>query len=116
MLPSGTRIAALTAVPEDSMATLSDVETDHMVPASKTDLCTTSDIFKSITKMIDETLNDRYPTSVFSLVTSYQNVLNFDGRVPTRTSVVYHRIHTGDASPIRSRPYRVSHMEQRKIS
>lgn len=47
MVPSGARGAALTPLPEDCIATLWDVQTDHLTSALTTNLCTTSDVTQS---------------------------------------------------------------------
>ncbi|KAK8767610.1 hypothetical protein V5799_005610 [Amblyomma americanum] len=46
------------------------------------------------------------------LLSSFCDIFDFDARVLTRTSVVTHRINTGDAAPLHRRPYRVSSAER----
>lgn len=46
------------------------------------------------------------------LLASHRDIFDFDGRPLGQTSVVTHHINTGDARPIRRRPYRVSQTER----
>ncbi|KAK8756781.1 hypothetical protein V5799_000517 [Amblyomma americanum] len=46
------------------------------------------------------------------LLSSFRDIFDFDDRPLVRTSVVTHRINTGDAAPIHRRPYRVSSTER----
>lgn len=49
------------------------------------------------------------------VLASYRDVIDIENRPLEQTSVVTHKLDTGDASPIRRRPYRMSHMERHVI-
>lgn len=51
-------------------------------------------------KMLDISLSDQERTSLMSLLWSYQDLFDFNGRLLTRTSLVYHHINTADARPV----------------
>lgn len=49
------------------------------------------------------------------LLASYRDIFDLDNQPLGQTSVVKHQIHTGNASPIHRRPYRVSPTERQVI-
>lgn len=63
----------------------------------------------AIAKMIAPDLTPAQATDLHHLLVSCCDIFYFDERPPGQTSVVTHRINTGDATLIRQRPYQVSH-------
>ena len=60
-------------------------------------------------------LNDEEKVKFKNLFNEYRNVFAFPGDQLGRTSLVQHVIDTGDATPIKQRPYRVSPDVKREI-
>ena len=58
--------------------------------------------------MSNSILNDDEKVKFKNLFNKYRNVFAFPGDQLGRTSLVQHVIETGDAMPIKQRPYRVS--------
>lgn len=65
--------------------------------------------------MVDTRLSDGQKAALTQLLLSYEDLFDFDNRPLAQTLEVSHHIETGDASPVRSRPYRVSSAERQVI-
>lgn len=68
-----------------------------------------------IDKMIAPDFVPAQRADIRRILESFRDIFDFDDRPLSQTSVVTHKINTGDASPIRRRPYRVSHAERQII-
>lgn len=62
--------------------------------------------------MLSDKLTSEQVSAFCRVLASYQDIFDFGDRNLGQTSVVTHRIDTGDARPIRRRPYRVSAPER----
>lgn len=115
ILCSGARAASLSTLPIDYLATLSEVKTNHLENPSVGPTAS-SGVPKAIANMLDDALTDQERASLLTLLTSYQELFDIDGRPLTRTSLVYHQIHTGSVALVRGPPHRTSPAERREIS
>lgn len=68
-----------------------------------------------ITGMIASDLPAEHVSALRGLLASYQDVFDLCDRPLGQTTVVKHRINTGDANPVHRRPYRVSSTERHVI-
>ena len=64
--------------------------------------------YSEFSDLSNSTLNDDEKVKFKNLFNKYRNVFAFPGDQLGRTSLVQHVIDTGDATPIKQRPYRVS--------
>uniref|UniRef100_L7LV95 RNA-directed DNA polymerase n=1 Tax=Rhipicephalus pulchellus TaxID=72859 RepID=L7LV95_RHIPC len=69
----------------------------------------------NLTKMIAADLPTEQVHALRELLASYQDIFDLNDRPLGQTTVVKHRINTGDANPIHRRPYRVSSTERQVI-
>ena len=60
----------------------------------------------------DTTLDEQQQAQLKSLVSEYRDILALKPEELGRTSLVQHRVDTGDHAPIRQRPYRVSETQR----
>lgn len=108
ILPRGTRLATITEHFEHNFATLSEATPYVAFPPS-------TDVIENVGKMIDPTLTVMQHEALTKLLTTYHNLFDFNRRQLAQTSHVQHHIDTGAASPIHSRPYRISSVERREV-
>lgn len=66
-------------------------------------------------KMIGPDLTPAQFDDLSTLLSSFRDIFDFDDRPLGQTTLVKHRINTGDASPLHRRPYRVSATERQVI-
>ncbi|XP_049518616.1 uncharacterized protein LOC125943367 [Dermacentor silvarum] len=111
LIPAGMSLAAITAAEDCEICAL-----DPTRSSSSSFLCTTTSSPRDVfVRMIPDDLPSDQATDLRRLLESYHDIFDFDDRSLSQTSVVQHRIDTGNASPIRRRPYRVSLAERRVI-
>lgn len=111
VLPHGIAVALITPLDEfeiSSLASESFLSTN--APLSPIPSCSTP--ADDVCKMIAPDLPSEQRTALRHLLSSYRDIFDLDDRPLGQTSVVTHRINTGDASPIHRRPYRVSATER----
>lgn len=108
IVPRGARLATLTTHIYDNFVPLSDSINIQTLPAPP-------DANMHVAKMIDARLSDGQKEALTQLLLSYDDLFDFDNRPLAQTSEVSHHIETGEASPVRSRPYRVSSAERQVI-
>lgn len=109
-LPQGISVANVYALDDCEVAAL-DADTCSSFLASGP----ASPLPDEITTMIAPDLPTCQAAELHHLLATYRDIFDFDDRPLGQTSLVSHRIHTGDAIPIRRRPYRVSHSERQVI-
>ncbi|XP_029840882.2 uncharacterized protein LOC115324420, partial [Ixodes scapularis] len=107
ILPSGSRVATMHSTVHHQFASL--------LPTTSDALPTPPDFSKHVEKMIDRCLPLTQRHILASLLADYETLFEINpGKLP-QTTLTEHRIDTGDSSPVRSRPYRVSPAERRVI-
>lgn len=107
VLPQGISVATIRSLTDDHITTFAaDVGTDP--PARLKDAICTDTTFRP---MIAPDLTPEQTAALYSLLVSYRDIFDTDNRPLPQTSLVKHRINTGDAVPIHRRPYRVSTAE-----
>lgn len=108
IVPRGARLATLTSHSYTTLATLSEL-TSTMLPS------TSQSTAAQVAKMVDSSLPPHQKEALTKLLVSYEQLFDFNSRSLAQTSVVSHYIDTGTASPIRSRPYRISPTERKAV-
>lgn len=111
VLPRGISLAHLTPLAGHTVSALTtEPPPDFSPPSSQSG--SSCDHFA---RMISGDLAPAQSAALRRVLVSYQDIFDFGDRPLGQTSVVTHRIHTGDASPIHRRPYRVSAPERAVI-
>ena len=64
---------------------------------------------------ICKSLNSSERTALITLLTDYSDIVSFHSFDLGRTAILKHKINTGDAAPIKCRPYRHSIAEQQEL-
>lgn len=108
VLPRGISLAQITPARDYQISSLTAYDSSCAtlaVPPAPSDL-------NSLTKMIAPDLPPQCANELRCLLASYWDLFDLGDRPLGQTSVVKHRINTGDASPIHRRPYRVSPTER----
>lgn len=111
ILPQGISLAEITTLQ------------DHTVEPFRVDDCCTSHNERTLSRSSGVDVDHMVPTDLAPdqaealrhVLESYSDIFDFASTTLSRTSVVTHRINTGDASPIHRRPYRVSASERTVI-
>lgn len=111
VLPEGILIATLRSLADDHVTTFA-ADACPNFPCRPLD-ATCLDM--SIRPMIDPDLPPAQSAALARLLASYRDIFDLDDRPLGQTSLVKHRINTGDAAPIHRRPYRVSASERQII-
>ena len=104
-------MAHITPLAEYEISSL-DTESLSSTSTPLSPITSPSSTVDNICKMIAPDLPAEQTTAIRHLLSSYGDIFDFNDRPLGQTSVVTHRINTGDASPIRRRPYRVSAAER----
>lgn len=110
-LPQGISLAVLFPLSEFEVSAVnvdvpSGLAADHSTSLPKSD---------DFTRMIAPDLSPTHAQELSHLLASYRDIFDFGNQPLGQTTTVKHRIHTGDATPVHRRPYRVSHVERRVI-
>lgn len=66
-------------------------------------------------KRLHESLTDQEPAGLLNLLTPYQDFFEIYVRPPTRRSLTYHRIHTGNPASVKGPRHPTSHAGERAI-
>lgn len=114
-LPQGPRVCAgPTAWPYFILKTIkTDLDLPHLVELPPVEDSTVND--GPIEVPTGPGLTEDEEIYTRALVQNFKDVFT-PGVSQTRTTLMHHRINTGDAAPIQARPYRLSRIEERVIS
>lgn len=111
LIPGGMTLAHISSIDECAVSAFITDASLSSAPSSSSHNLVDGDI----DKMIASDLLPAQTADMRRILMSYRDIFDFNDRPLGQTSVVTHRINTGDASPIRRRPYRVSHAEREVI-
>lgn len=105
-----------------SLAIISTLQDDEVEPFTVEDSFSSAHTVTSshgsnvdIEKMVSSDVTPAQAEALCRILEGYRDIFDFDNRPLGQTSVVTHRINTGDANPIHRRPYRVSASERAVI-
>lgn len=110
MLPRGSRIATIQTCDEHAIASLSPAPTTTKLQAASADT-----LSERTAQMIDSSLTNAERESLQRLLSTYSDLFDFSRHALTQTTTVTHQIDTGAATPLKSRPYRISPAERKTI-
>lgn len=111
VLPRGMSLATLIPLAECEVSVVTTDDSESSTDSQR-------DISRTTADFMDMIASDLPPPEAHQLrclLASYRDIFDLDNRPLGQTSHVTHRINTADATPIRRRPYRVSHAERTVI-
>lgn len=111
VIPKGMSLATLCTISQCEVNALADVTGLDCQRDAKP----TAPLPLDLEPMIASDLPTVHAMQLRDLLSSFKDIFDLDDRPLGQATAVQHRIHTGDANPVRRRPYRVSMTERQTI-